>query len=83
MRVMCNNHMMYVYIFIDKGLQIRATEIFLQIRAFTEKGPIIITDKAFLHIRASHTLRERKFIAYTVHTSECRPQPLLSAPAVT
>jgi len=60
--------------FTDKGLQIRATHIFLQIRTFTDKGPIIITDKAFLHIRASQLLAVIERIDAVAHLV-CTSQP--------
>jgi len=58
--------------FTDKGLQIRATHIFLQIRTFTDKGPIIITDKAFLHIRASQTSSAHPLTAVACATQNMR-----------
>ena len=40
--------------------------MFLQIRAFTDKGPVIFTDKVFLQIRASQTV---EIDAFTRHSN--------------
>jgi len=39
-------------LFTDKGFTDKGHPPFLQIRAFTNKGPTISTDKGFLQIRA-------------------------------